>query len=137
MADIPLTGALGEYRGERYRILFGGDDWVALPADPEVDMPDAIDRGESRVGPGRYEWWAKIPMSALDGIIDVVVSATLAGHKVSVDEQLPDGRIFVSFIGPPAVAREIGLQGDQYMGWTGAIDPEKLTDIRVEETRRA
>ena len=137
MADIPVTGTLGEYHGKRCRILFGGDDWVALPAEPDVDMPDAIERGESRVGPERYEQWAKLPMSALDGIIDTVVSATLAGHTVSVDEQMPDGAISVSFIGPPAVAREIGLQGDQYIGWTGLVAPDELTDIRVEETRRA
>jgi hypothetical protein len=55
---------------------------------------------------------------------------------VSLQRQLPDGRIVVWFIGSPAVAREIGLVGDQHMGWTGLVDPEELKDIRVEETRR-
>jgi hypothetical protein len=50
---------------------------------------------------------------------------------------LPDGRINVEFVGPPAVARELGLDGDQYMGWTGLFNPEEFEDIRVEETRRA
>jgi hypothetical protein len=39
--------------------------------------------------------------------------------------------------GPPAVARELGLDGDQYMGWPGLFAPKELKDIRVEETRRA
>jgi hypothetical protein len=68
----------------------------------------------------------------------IVASAeTLAGHTVSLRQQLPDGRIVVEFVGPPAVARKIGLHGDQYMGWTGLVDPEDLKDIHVEETSRA
>lgn len=136
MGDIPVTGAVAEYRGRRLPILFGGDDWVALPEDRGVDIPDAFDRGESPVAPGHYEAWAKVPTSALDGVIDVVVSGTLAGHTVSLQRQLPDGRIGIEFVGSPAVARQLGLYGDQYMGWTGLIDPDELKDIRVEETRR-
>jgi hypothetical protein len=137
MVEVPVTGALAEYRGKRYRILFGGDDWVALPAEPGLEMPDAFAHGESRVGPGRYQPWAKVPTSALDGVVHVRVSGTLAGHTVSLRRQLPDGRIVVEFVGPPAAARQIGLQGDQYMGWTGVVDPEDFKDIRVEENRRA
>ena len=59
MDNIPVTGALAEYRGKRYRILFGGDDWVALPAGPEDDMPDAFARGETPLAPGNYERWVK------------------------------------------------------------------------------
>lgn len=137
MFEVPVTGALAEYRGKRPQILFGGDDWVALPVEPGVEMPDAFAHGESRVGPGRYQPWAKVPMSALDGVIDVIVTGTIAGHTVSLRRQLPDGRILVEFVGPPAAAREIGLAGDQYMGWTDVVDPEDLKDIRVEENRRA
>jgi hypothetical protein len=39
------------------------------------------------------------------------------------------------FIGDPAAAKEIGLS-DQYMGWTGVVSRDELTDIHVEETRR-
>lgn len=137
MNNVPVTGALAEYRGKRYRILFGGDDWVALLAAVGDDVPDAFARGESPSSQGHYEPWAKVPMSALDGVIDVVVSGILAGHPVSLQRRLPDGRVGVEFVGPPAVARQLGLDGDQYMGWTGLVAPEELKDIRVEETRRA
>ncbi len=137
MVDVPVTGALAEYHEKRYPILFGGDDWVALPSEAGADMPDAFEHGEFRLEPGRYQPWAKVPMSALDGVIDVVATGTLSGHSVSLLRQKADGRVVVEFVGPPAVAREIGLEGDQYMGWTGLIDPEALKDIRVEETRRA
>jgi hypothetical protein len=51
--------------------------------------------------------------------------------------RLPDGRINVEFVGHPAPARELGLYGDQYMGWTGLFSPEGFDDIHVEETPRA
>ena len=136
MVEVPVTGAIAQYRGKRFRIVFSGDDWVALRAKPGPEVPDGFQSGESSVGLGHYEPWVKVPRSALDGVVAVRVSGTLGGHTVSLQRQLPDGRIVVGFIGSPAVAREIGLAGDQHMGWTGVIDPEELKDIRVEETRR-
>lgn len=137
MNAVPVTGAIAEYRGMRFRILFGGNDRVALCAEAEVDMPDAFARGESPAGQGHCEPWAKVPISVLDGVVDVVVSGILGGHTVSLHQQLPDGRIGVEFVGPSAVAKELGLDGEPYMGWTGLFAPEDLKDIRVEETRRA
>lgn len=137
MSDLPISGAYAEYRGKQFRVRFSGDDWVALSVDPEMDIPDAFERGESRAGTLYYETWAKVPDSVLDGIVVMNVTGTLSGHRVTLLRRLSDGRISVEFIGPPAAAKEIGLTGDQYMGWTGIFDPEDFQDIRVEETRRA
>lgn len=137
MAEIPVTGAVAEYHGQRFRILFSGTDWVALNVGPEVELPDAFARGEAPAEPGHYDPWAKVPRSALDGVIQVSVSATLAGHTVYLRRRLRDGRIGVEFVGPPNIAREIGLDGDQHTGWTGLVDPDRLQGIQVEETRRA
>jgi hypothetical protein len=135
--EVKASGAYAEYRGGRFLILFGGPDWVALRAEPGVEIPDAFDRGELRLAPGHVDPWAKVPSSALDGVVDVDVSATLSGHYVSVRQGWRDGRFKVWFVGPPAVATELRLEGDQYMGWTSLIDPADLKDIHVEETRRA
>ena len=137
MDEMPVTGALAEYRGKRFRILFSGDDWVALCADSCVEFPDAVAQGKAPVGTGHYESWVKVPRSALDCIVQVRVSGTLGGHTVSLRRQLPDGRIGVEFVGPPSIARELGLDGDQYTGWTGLVLPDELKDIEIEETRRA
>ncbi|RUP28164.1 MAG: hypothetical protein EKK51_24640 [Mycolicibacterium sp.] len=117
--------------------MFSGTDWVALNVGPEVELPDAFARGEAPAEPGHYDPWAKVPRSVLDGVIQVNVSATLAGHTVYLRRRLRDGRIGVEFVGPPNIAREIGLEGDQHTGWTGLVDPDRLQDIRAEETRRA
>lgn len=137
MNAVPVAGAIAEYPGMRFRILFSGNDWVALRAEAGDEVPDAFARGESLTSPGHSEPWVKVPMSAIDGVVDVIVSGTIAGQSVSLRLQLPDGRIGVEFGGPPAVAKELGLDGDQYMGWTGPFAPEELKDIHVEETRRA
>jgi hypothetical protein len=137
MADIPMTGAVAEYRGERFDIVFSGDDWVAIRARPGPDVPHGFESGESPVATGQRGPWVKVPRSALDGVLHLRTRATLEGHEVSLQRTLPDGRILVEFIGPPSVAKDLGLEGDQYMGWTGLVDPAVLQDIRLEETRRA
>ena len=73
----------------------------------------------------------------MEGLVHVHASGTLRRHEVTLLRHLPDGRIRVEFVGSPAVAKELGLDGDQYMGWTGLFDPNDFDDIHVEETRRA
>ncbi|WP_231743127.1 hypothetical protein [Mycobacterium sp. GA-2829] len=136
MAEFPVTGAIAEYRGQRYRVAFSGDDWVALRADP-ADIADGFESGESSVGQGQYRPWVKVPRTSLDGLFHVRAQGKLNGHTVSLQERLPDGSVEVEFVGPPRVAKELGLRGDQFMGWTGTVALEDLTDIEVEETRRA
>ncbi|MEZ0341539.1 hypothetical protein ACAG25_16325 [Mycobacterium sp. pV006] len=134
MTEMPITGAIAEYRGKRYPIAFSSDEWVALRAEPTDDIPDSFASGDSPSGFGHRRPWVKVPRSTIDGIICVRARARLRGHTVSLEQQLPDGRVVVEFIGPPSVARELGMKGDQYMGWSGIFAPEELEDIRVEET---
>lgn len=136
MAEIPVSGAVAEYHGQRIPIMFSSGDWIALAVPFDIEIPDAFARGTSRRF-GHYVPWAKVPRSAVDGVVSIEVTGTLAGQSVSLSGRLPDGRIVVWFIGSPAVAREIGLEGDQHMGWSGMVDPDDLRDIRVEETRRS
>ncbi len=137
MAEIPVSAVEAEYRGKRLPIVFSGKDWVALQAGADVEVPDAIAYGEAPVGDGHYESWAKVPWSAVSAVIDVDVTGVLSGHRVSLRGRMPDGRIRVWFIGSPAIARQIGMEGDQYMGWSGLFEPEVFEDIEVRETRRA
>ena len=82
MTELPVTGAIAEYRGQQFRILFSTHEWVALHAAPHVEIPDAFARGESPAGQGHYNPWAKVPRTALDGLIDVDVSAFLPADTV-------------------------------------------------------
>ncbi|MBU9767042.1 hypothetical protein FR943_24800 [Mycobacterium sp. TNTM28] len=136
MDEVPVAGAQAEYRGSRYRILFGNSEWFALRVDDDVVIPDAFARGERKLAPTGTEQWAKVPVSVVDGVIDVRVKGTVRGQTVSLQRQLPDGRVRVWFVGSPAAAEELGLEGDQYMGWTGNFEPGEFSDIQVEETQR-
>lgn len=137
MNEVPVTGAQAEYRGSRYRILFGNSEWFALRVDEGVEVPDAIARGERPLEPAGTEQWAKVPVGAIDGVIEVRVKGLVRGKSVSLQRQLSDGRVRVWFVGSPAVAEELGLEGDQYMGWVGWFEPGEIEDIQIEETRRA
>lgn len=136
MPEIPVSRVLATYHGNQYRILFGGSDWVALKTEQDVTFPDSFAKGQSESW-GEVEFWQKVPISTLDCVTDVIVTGKLSGHTVSLLDHLPDGRVQFEFVGPPNVARELGLDGDQYMGWTGIVDFEDLTDVQVKESRRA
>lgn len=136
MSEVPVSAAYAGYRGQRLPILFGGDDWIADPASGPSDLPDAFDCGEFRNNKGESEPLAKSPLSVLDGIVDVRARGNIRSQTVLLTGRTEDGRISVFCVGPPDIA-DVGLQGSQYDGWTGYIAPEELTDIRVEESRRA
>ena len=136
MVNMLVSGPYAEYCGKRFLILFSGDDWVALRTGPDMEVPNALERGESRPGTLYAATWAKVATSALDGIVDVEVTGTLAEHRVSLRNLLSDGRIRVWFIGDPAVAEVLGLTGDRHDGWTGFFSQTDFHDIQVEETRR-
>lgn len=137
LKQMPVSRAEAEYMCKRYRILFGNSAWFAIRVDSDVAIPDAIARGERRSEPAGTEQWAKVPVSAIDGVIEIRAKGYVRGQKVSLESQLSDGRVRVGFVGSPAAAEELGLDGDQHMGWTGVFDPGELTDITVEETHRA
>lgn len=136
MKRVPVSGMDAVYCGKRYRIAFGDEASVALFIDPDADVPDACQRGvmEHR-GLSQHRTWAKVPVGAIDGKVAIRVTGILSGHKVTIQRQLPDGPVRVEFIGSPTVATELGMEGDQHMGWTGLFDPEDFEDIHVEETR--
>ena len=100
-------------------------------------MTDAFARGQRGTFPEGSDQWVTVPKSVIDGVVDFRVRGSLRGHTESLQERLSDGRIQIEFVGPPRVARLLELNGDQYIGWTGIVAPEDLTDIEVEEIRRA
>ncbi|KKF01497.1 hypothetical protein [Mycolicibacterium obuense] len=132
--DVPVSGGIATYRGKQYPIAFTGDNWIALRAEGGPEFPDAIEVGESRFEPGHYRPWVKVPRASIEKMLYRKVTGFLSGHAVSLVSRFHDGQIGVSFIGSPAVADELGLDGDQYMGWTGHYKPEDFDSIAEEET---
>lgn len=136
MGNVPVSGSYAEYCGKRFLILFSGDDWVALSADSNMEVPNVIDRGVAQPGSLYETAWVKIPRACFDGIVDVEVTGVIAGHRLCIRNRLSDGRVRVWFIGDPKVASDTGLTGNQHDGWTGMFNPEDFQDIQVKETRR-
>lgn len=99
---------------------------------------------------GRDDWWGllrrdRLPggepvvvveRAALDRLYDRTVDGSLAAGtgRGTARVMADDGdEVLVSFIGPPATARELGLTGDQYDGWEGRVPRALVTDVREAE----
>lgn len=120
-----------DYRGTTYVESFVGDDWVATELDGRSpdDFPDAIEFGEGRSGP-----WVKLPISALTRLWRETVHARWRGADVTVGSRrvVTASKVVLYFIGPPKVARELGMEGDQYMGWSIVVPADEVEVVNVE-----
>lgn len=136
--SIPVTGTLLEYRGQRYPLHSGGDDFVRLatPAPPRhADFPDALEVNDDPLDP-----WVKLSRNTLTARFSQVVTGTWHGVPVKVGERvrrgLNRGMIIVRYNGrEPAEALSAGLTGNQNDGWSAMVRPEEIENLNVETTR--
>lgn len=136
MTETPVNSAFAFYRGRWIEVHHSSNEWLAINHQDGVEYPDALQYGFSHERFSPPVKWVKVPRSSIGGIIHRRVLGTILGHTVSLSRRLPNGLISVSFIGSLSAAKEIGLTGDQYMGWTGTFSPEDFESIDVKETRR-
>jgi len=107
MSEIPVSGASAVYSGKRYSILRGGKDWVAIRTEPREEVSDAVERGESTLAPGHCEARTKIPITALNRVFDVDVTALIARRQVSLGNRWAGGCIRIRFVDLPTAARDL------------------------------
>lgn len=125
-----------EYRGTTYLVSFVGDDWVATELDgrSQDEFPDAIEFGEGRRGA-----WVKLPRAALTRYWSETVHARWRGAEVDVASRrvATASEVVLYFIGPPKVAKELGMDGDQHMGWSIRVpaDEVEIVDVEMREIR--
>lgn len=127
---LDANAEYSEYRGRRYREAFWGDAWLAVERDPgsgPAEFPDAIELGSDTEGA-----WAKLPKQKLTRRWREVVHARWHGTEVEVRRVLPDGRVVLGYSGDPAVAAQLGMEGDQYNWWTAIAPPEEVEITRIE-----
>ncbi|WP_395638158.1 hypothetical protein [Pseudolysinimonas sp.] len=136
-AMVPSSGSYYGYRGEIFPLVTFAKEWVGLPLVGDAErFPDAI---EVHAGPG--EAWVKIPRSALDGAYRRRVQGRWNGVLIDVGSVVrggPDrGRVSVSYAGAdPAEAIAAGLMGDQYNGWSAAVDAAEIEVVSDEMVAR-
>jgi hypothetical protein len=129
--SMQTSGRYVEYRGQRLPVLFAGDDWIAVRESPEERaagrFPDAIQHGDNSRGT-----WAKLPRQVLDRLLDVRVDARWRGEPVSVAADL-GGDVLLYWSGSPDRARELGMEGDQQMGWQIRVPADEVEVTGVTE----
>ncbi|MFC7493022.1 MULTISPECIES: hypothetical protein [unclassified Nocardioides] len=128
---MQVGGFYVDYRGRRHRDLFRSAVWVGVPAAAGRDdeqFPDALEYGES----GGVSW-VKLPVEALERRVKVTVEATWRDEPVTVVGPVIDGTVLLNYDRSPARARELGMEGDQHMGWqirvpAGEVDVTGVTE---------
>lgn len=123
---FPSSARISVYRGRELKEIISGPDFVTVH-DDGLDVPDAIDRGDSGKGP-----WVRIPKSSCDRRFNRDVTAIWDGQQVHV-VSTAEGSAAITFQGDPQWAREHGLTGSQYESWGGFAPVDELTDVSVRE----
>jgi hypothetical protein len=127
---VQQSGLYADYRGRRLKVLFTGADWVAVPVSSieagPVEAPEAVQVGEDRWGA-----WAKLPKDALTRYVDVAVTVEWRGEQFGVGRV--SGDELVLYGGSPDRAEELGLEGDQYMGFSVTVPQSEVRLVGVEE----
>ncbi|MER7609444.1 hypothetical protein [Nocardioides sp. NPDC127503] len=123
------SGTYFDYRGHELKQSFLGDDWVAvdIPNPDEARFPDALEFGETR-----GQQWVKLPLAAVEGRRKETVRATWRGAEVTVDNHVTNTEVLLGFVGPPQQAEDLGMEGDQYMGWTVIAPADELENVSVD-----
>lgn len=132
--SIRVSGNYATYRGQLEREVFAGNDWVAIPTRgrSRSEFPEALELGDS----GNEEW-VKLPKRALESRHTAHVTGRWQDVDVYVSSEVPGERVLISFVGPPAVATRLGMEGDQYMGWTKVVPASEveIVDVQIKEFR--
>jgi hypothetical protein len=127
---MEASGKYAVYRGRRLPAVFFGAGSVGVPADnsdsANSDFPDATEFGEGRSGP-----WVRLPESALTRLCSVTVRVEWRGEVFGLGKVL--GEEALLYGGTPARAAELGLEGDQYMGYSVTVPLSQVTLVEVEE----
>lgn len=124
-----VSGIYFDYRGKTFRQIVRGDNWVTAQIGdaPEGDFPDAIEFGVNR-----QHRWVQLPSAAISNRRKETVHATWRGAPVTVDSQISDSEVLLGYVGPPQIAKDLGMDGDQYMGWTVIAPTDELVDVSVD-----
>ncbi|MBG6098470.1 hypothetical protein [Nocardioides luteus] len=126
------SGIYFDYGGHEFKQFFAGDNWVcaAISRPDESRFPDALEFGETR---GQH--WVKLPKATIEDRRKMTVHATWRGAAVTVDAHVTESEVVLGYVGPPQRATDLGMDGDQYMGWTVIAPADELENLSIDIRR--
>jgi hypothetical protein len=123
---VRVTRSWAEYLDRTVEVSHVGTGWVAV-VDDGGDFPPDADRGES----GGVAW-VRLPSSVVPRRWRERVHGRWQGEDVQLHPSRREGEVAISWIGPTARGRELGMQGDQQMGWTKVVPEDQVEPAGVE-----
>jgi hypothetical protein len=125
---LPTPGTFAVCGSTTYPVAATGADWLNLRLpDDGGHVPPHIGRGQDRQG----RTWVKVPKSALERYYKVVVTVSWQGEEFGLVSLSGDRAEILG--GSPAVAARLGLEGDQYNGFSAKVPVAELTVVDVRE----
>lgn len=125
---LPTPGTFAVYASATYPVAATGADWLNLRLpDDGGHVPANIGEGEDRQG----RRWVKVPKAALERYYKVVVTVAWRGEEFGLVSLSGDRAEILG--GSPTVAARLGLEGDQYNGFSAQVPADELSVVDVRE----
>lgn len=125
---LPQRGTFAVRDGVTYEVasVSAGAVTLRVPGDPGP-LGDQLDGGVRRDG----DRWAKVRKTSLDRYFTRHVTVAWRGEEFGLVALAGDRAEILG--GSPSVAARLGLDGDQYNGFSATVPADELTVVDVRE----
>jgi hypothetical protein len=125
---LPSPGLFAVCGSTTYEVVGTGADWLMLRVpDDGSPVPDHIGEGEDRQG----RRWVKVPKAIIERYFDVAVDVEWQGERFRLARVEGDQAEILG--DSPTVADRLGLEGDQYNGFSAKVPADELSVVDVRE----
>ena len=125
---LPERGTFATCGSRTYRVTTAGADWVMLQVPGDAGhVPGSLESGVRADG----DRWAKVAKSALERYFVVRVSVEWQGEEFELGRVQGDRAEILG--GSSTVAERLGLEGDQYNGFSAKVPTGELSVVDVRE----
>jgi len=127
-AELPGRGLFAVHEGVTLAVASAGSDEVLLVVpDGATALPTHHGEGTTRAGAR----WIRVRKALLERYYSVHVVVRWQGEEFGLGRVVGDEAEILG--GSPAVARRLGLEGDQHNGFCGTVPVAELTVVDVRE----
>ena len=125
---LPMPGLFAVCESTTFEVAGTGADWLMLrlPEDGSA-VPRHVGEGEDRQG----RRWVKVLKADLERYFDVSVTVEWQGEHFRLVRV--DGDRAEILGDSPVVADRLGLEGDQYNGFSATVAADELSVVDVRE----
>ena len=124
---LPTPGLFAVHGSTTYEVAGTAAEWLMLLVADGAPVPEHVGEGEDRQGRA----WVKVPKAALARYFEVRVRVEWQGEELGLGRV--EGDRAEVHTDDPRVADRLGLEGDQYNGFSRHVPVDELGVVDVRE----